>query len=75
MNYVSNWQPLPKREWYPAKRSRIKTTIMEDAYMEGFGVKEIAEYFRIKQHDVYQVLNIRLLKLKRKELLIKANID
>lgn len=68
MSYVSNWlTPFPKREWYPAKKSRIRTTIMEDAYLEGFSVQSICSYFGIKQHYAYSVLNIKELKAKMKE--------
>lgn len=48
--------------------------MMEEAYLNGFDVKVICEMFNVKQHYVYSVLNIKALKVKKKERLLEGSL-
>lgn len=65
MTYVSDWQvqSLPKGSlWYPLMAKKIERQIIEEAYLAGFSVKEIAYYFRRAPYQIYEKINVRELK-------------
>lgn len=66
MSYVSNWQTVPIRSplWHSRMRRKIEREVIEDAYLAGFTVKAIAQYFRTTQWRVYEKINVKELKKK-----------
>lgn len=66
--YVSDWQviPLPRGpKWYPLHAKKIERQIIEEAYLAGFSVKEIAYYFRRTPYQIYEKISVRDLKKER----------
>lgn len=65
MTYVSNWQVAVQTKdpkWYPRKTMTIRKRIMEEAYMEGYSMKQIAGYFKISLYRMYELLDVTDLK-------------
>lgn len=71
MNYVSNWQVTPQIHgplWYERMRRKIEREVIEDAYLAGFTIKQIAGYFRMSQYRIYEKINVKELKQKAENL-------
>lgn len=55
------------KNWYPRKPTEqdVIRKIVRECWFEGYNVKQIAGYFKLKPCTIYDKINIRGLKLKK----------
>ena len=64
MSYVSDWIVRPI--WKPTpSEAKVVHQIMAECIAEGFGIRQVMEYFSVRQHYVYE--NVPVKKIWREK--------